>query len=375
MKREARLLLGKACDSLMLSIEFFNRPHDLGRATTTLILLDHTFEMLLKASIVHRGGRIREKRAKETIGFDKCVRCALSDGNIKFLTEEQALTLQGINNLRDAAQHHLLDISENQLYIHAQAGLTLFRDLLMQVFDRDLCELLPNRVLPVSTSAPMDLTALFDGEIAEVVKLLQPRSRKRLEAQARLRPLAILDASIKGEKGQPSPGQLKRLGNELVAGKRWQDLFPGVSSVEITATGTGPGLSLRWTKKEGVPIHVVPEGTPGASVVAVKRVDELAFYNLGLSQVAENVGLGRNKTLAMVKYLRIQDNPDCFKIVKIGKAEFKRYSQKVAELIKEELPKVSIDEVWKAHGTRRRPVASTTTSEVIEKTLKSPRRP
>ena len=113
MKREARLLLGKACDSLMLSIEFFNRPHDLGRTTTTLILLDHAFEMLLKASIVHRGGRIREKRANETMGFDKCVRCALSEGKIRFLTEEQALSLQGINNLRDAAQHHLLDISED----------------------------------------------------------------------------------------------------------------------------------------------------------------------------------------------------------------------------------------------------------------------
>ena len=115
MKREARLLLKKACESLTLSIEFFNRPHDLGRADTTLILLDHSFEMLLKASIIHRGGRIREKRAKETMGFDKCVRCALSDGAIRFLNEEQALTLQLINSLRDAAQHHLLDISESTL--------------------------------------------------------------------------------------------------------------------------------------------------------------------------------------------------------------------------------------------------------------------
>ena len=359
MKREAHLLLGKACDSLTLTIEFFNRPHDLGRATTTLILLDHTFEMLLKASILHRGGRIREKRAKETIGFDKCVRSGLSDGNIKFLTEEQALTLQGINNLRDAAQHHLLDISENQLYIHTQAGLTLFRDLLTAVFGRDLRELLPNRVLPVSTSPPMDLTALFDGEITEVVRLLQPHSRKRLEAQARLRPLAILDASIRGEKGQPSPGQLNQLGNELVAGKRWQDLFPGVSAVEITSTGTGPSLSLRWTKKEGVPIHVVPEGTPGASIVAVKRVDELGYYCLSLRQTAEQVELTMPKTLAVIRHLGLESEPDCFKLVRIGKVEFKRYSQEVVPLIKKELLKVSIDEVWKDHKPKRRAVVVT----------------
>jgi len=349
MKREARLLVGKARDSLMLSIEFFNRPHDLGRATTTLILLDHSFEMLLKAGIVHRGGRIREKRANETIGFDKCVRCALSDGAIKFLNEEQALTLQVINSLRDAAQHHLLDISENQLYVHIQAGVTLFRDLLKSVFDWDLCKLLPNRVLPVSTSAPLDLNVLFDNEVAEIVKLLQPGSRKRLQAQARLCPLVILDASIKGEKGQPSPEKLQRLGNELVAGKTWQDIFPGVTSMEITAEGTGSSLSLRFTKKEGIPIHMVPEGTLGASVVGVKRVNELDFYNLSRNQVAEKVKLTGPKTTAIIKYLKIEDDIDCFKEIKFGKAKFKRYSQKTVQRIAQALQEVSILEIWEEY--------------------------
>jgi hypothetical protein len=82
MKREASLLLAKACDSLILSIELFNRPHDRGRISSTLIQLDHAFEMLMKASILHRGGRIREKRARETIGFDACVRRSLSDGSV-----------------------------------------------------------------------------------------------------------------------------------------------------------------------------------------------------------------------------------------------------------------------------------------------------
>ena len=76
MKKEARLLREKAINSLILSIEHFNRPWDRGRVEGVLILLDHSFEMLLKAAILHRGGRIRESRAKETIGFDKCVRVA-----------------------------------------------------------------------------------------------------------------------------------------------------------------------------------------------------------------------------------------------------------------------------------------------------------
>ena len=91
MKREPKLLLAKACDSLVLSIELFNRPNDRGRVSGTLIHLDHGFEMLLKAAILHRGGSIRENRAKETIGFDACVRRSISDGTVKYLTEEQAL--------------------------------------------------------------------------------------------------------------------------------------------------------------------------------------------------------------------------------------------------------------------------------------------
>ena len=114
MKRESRLLLDKACDSLILSVEFFNRPHDRGRVSSSLILLDHAFEMLLKSAILHQGGRIREKRAKQTIGFDACVRRGLSNAKLKFLNDEQALLLQTINGLRDAAQHHLLEVSESQ---------------------------------------------------------------------------------------------------------------------------------------------------------------------------------------------------------------------------------------------------------------------
>lgn len=355
MKREAKMLLEKASDSLVLAIELFNRPHDRGRVSSTLIMLDHAFEMLMKAAILHRGGRIREKRARETIGFDACVRRSLSDGNIKYLTEEQALALQTINGLRDAAQHHLLDISEGQLYVHMQSGVTLFRDLLKSVFGQDLACHLPERVLPVSTSPPTDLATLFDSEVKEIKKLLQPGRRRRIEAVARLRPLAILDGTIRGEKGQPSDSDLRRLGKDVLAGKTWDDVFQGAAAVEITADGTGPSLSLRFSKKEGIPIQVVAEGTPGASVVAVKRVNELDFYSLGAKQLAEKVGLTTPKTVAVVDHLSLRDNSECYKEIKIGRSVFRRYSPKAIEEINAALEKESADEIWekrKAGGVK-----------------------
>ena len=353
MKREAKLLLEKACDSLVLSIELFNRPNDRGRVSSTLIQLDHAFEMLLKAALLHRGGRIREKRAKETIGFDACVRRALSDGKHKFLTEEQALVLQTINGLRDAAQHHLLDISEGQLYVHIQSGVTLIRDLLKKVFNEDLVTHLPMRVLPVSTSPPTTLATLFESEVEEIKKLLRPGKRRQIEVMARLRPLAILDSTIQGEKGQPSDADLRRMSKDLLAGKTWVDAFKGASAVEITADGAGPSLSLRLSKKEGIPIQLVAEGTPGASVVAVKRVNELDFYNLGAKQLAEKINTSMPKAIAVVDHLKLRSEPDCYKEFKIGSQLHKRYSQKALDEITVALTKENIDDIWASRNGKK----------------------
>lgn len=355
MKREARLLLEKACDSIVLSVELFNRPNDRGRVSSVLIQLDHAFEMMLKAAIVHKGGKIREKRAKETIGFDGSVRRGLSDGKVRFLKDEQALTLQAINGLRDAAQHDLLDISEGQLYIHMQSGVTLFRDLLLSVFKQDLAKYLPVRILPVSTSPSTDLVCLFDSEVKEVQRLLRPGSRRRIEAEARLRPLAILDATIKGEKGQPSPGDLRRMGQELFAGKSWAEMFPGVAAINMSPNGSGPTLTLRLSKKEGIPVHHVPEGTPDAGVVALKRVNELDFYNMGAEQLAQNVGVTRPRVLAIIEYLKLRENPDFYKEFRISSQLYKRYSQKAAEKIREALKRESAEDIWnKVHPKRQK---------------------
>ena len=356
MKREARLLLAKACDALVLAIELFNRPHDRGRVSSTLIQLDHSFEMLMKAAILHRGGRIREKRDKETIGFDACVRRSLSDGEIKYLSEEQALVLQTINGLRDAAHHHLLDISEGQLYVHIQSGVTLFRDLLRDVFGQELATHLPTRVLPVSTSPPTDIATLFESEAKEIQKLLGPGRRRQVEALARLRPLAILDATIQGEKGQPSDADLRRVGNEIAQGVSWSDVFRGAAAVEIVTEGAGPSLSLRLSKKEGIPIQLVAEGTSGASVVAVKRVDELGFYSLGAKQLAEKVSLTLPKTVAVVDHLGLRDQAECYKEIRIGKSVFKRYSQKAIAAIDAALEDESVDDIWKKRSLRKRGV-------------------
>lgn len=354
MKKEVRLLKQKGIHSLQLAIERFNSLSDVGRTDGVLMLLDHSFEMLLKSAIVHRGGRIRDRGAKQTIGFDACVRRALSSEPLAFLNHDQALVLQTINGLRDAAQHYLVDVSENQLYIETQSGVTLFRDILQYVFQEELADNLPARALPVSTVPPTDLTALFAKEAQQIGLLLRPDRRRRTEARARLRPLAILDATLQGQKMQPGNQHLDRLGDQLREGKHWEEVFPGAAAVQLVTEGSGHELSLRLTKKEGTPVRLVQEGTPEASVVAVKRVNELDFYNLGATRLAEQLGITLPKTVAAIEYFGLQGDEEYFKEIVVGSVRHKRYSHKALERLQRELETHSIDYIWEEVKRRRR---------------------
>lgn len=343
---------------MILAIELFNRPWADGRTHSVLILLDHSFEMLLKAGILNRGGKIRQRNRKETIGFDACLRKALSDNSIKFLKEDEVLALQALNGLRDAAQHHLLDISENQFYVHVQSGVTLYRQLLSRVFTEEIADKLPKRVFPVSLSIPADIETFFDKEIEEIRKLLSPKKRRRVEAKARLKSLVILDEALKGAKVQPSDSDLDKMLKQIACESDWAKLFEGVASVRIEVDGVGPTIALRFSKKEGIPVTVVPKGTPGASVVGVKRVNELDYYSLNFSDLKSELGLNSFHLHALIWYSRIQQCQECYKLFKIGKQEVTRYSPKALDRMKKCLSQTEIQTVLDEFKRYRRKTSS-----------------
>ena len=354
MKKEVRQLREKAINALVISIDHFNRPWDRGRTEAVLIMLDHSFEMLLKAAIRQRQGKIRRAGENQTIGFNACVRKGLTDANVKFLTDEQALTLRTINGQRDAAQHYLVDMSEHQLYFYAQAGVTLFRDIHDDVFDDSLILELPERVLPVSTTVPKNLCALFDKEVDEIKGLLAPGTRKKMDAVAKARSLAVLESSVNGNYEQPSDRELTKVCQRLSGGEAWPSVFPGVASINITTELDGPTLSRRLTKNTGTPVQLLKEGERNGAVVAVRRVNELDFYSLGARELAKRVGLTTSKSRAMVDYLGLRDDPECFKEISIGTVRYPRYSPIAIKKIKTALEVESVDKIWVDYKTKRK---------------------
>ncbi|MEW8030262.1 MAG: DUF3644 domain-containing protein [Candidatus Thiodiazotropha endolucinida] len=352
MRKRPRILFEKSLDSLVLSIDHFNRPWDRGRSEAVLILLDRAFELLLKAIILHKGGKIREPYEKETIGHEKCVRKCLTDAKVKCLSEEQGLTIQIINSFRDAAQHDIVDLSEQELYMYSQAGVTLYKDLMSKVLGENLSDYLPERVLPVSTEPPRDLHSMVEADFKEIKQLLKPKSRRQIEAKAKLRTLAIVESSLEGVRSQPSEFDLRKMVKDVRLGKKWEEIFPGVASLQLSTEGTGINVDIRITKKAGEAVHLVPEGTPGATVLAVKRVNELDYYSLSTTELAKKAKITSPKLGALVWHLKLQESDEYFKQIKVGKSLFKRYSAKALDAVKKALKEVNMDEIWEAYKAR-----------------------
>jgi len=311
--------------------------------------LDHSFEMLLKAAIVHKGGRIRERKTGQTIGFDHCVRKCLSDAQVRCLTEDQALILRIINDLRDAAMHHIIMIPEEDLYVQTQAGVTLFDDLLQAVFNWSLADHLPERVLPISAKPPRDLQILFDDEFSQIQELIAPGKRRRAEARARLRPLAIMEFNVRGERRQPTDRELDRLIQDLRPSSDWRLLFPGVGSLSLDRQGHGLTFALRITRQEGLPVRRAREEDRLEDTLIYREVNLLDRYSMNLTQLRGHLGLTQPKALALIRHLGLQDDEECYKEFKLGALRCKRYSPKALQVMREVLEQVDMEEIWQQY--------------------------
>lgn len=352
MKREAKMLLSKATDSLINSIECFNKTSEVGRQTIVLILLNHSFEMLVKAAIIERKGNIIGKGDKETYSFGKCLRKALTEEGVKFLSDDQVLLLQAMNALRNAAHHYLIDISEQLLYVYAQSSITLFQDILKDVFCIEICTVLPSRVLPISTLPPRDLISIFESDINKIKELLSSGKRQNLQAMAKLSSLAILENALSGVTGQPNLTDIRKISKRVKQGESWASIFRGVSSINISQTQGGSVFNLRITKNQGIPVSLVPEGTTSSAVIAIRNVNDTDFYNLGVKDLAYKCQVTTPKMSALIWSLGLKEDVGSYKQIRIGKSFFDRFSPKALDRLKHEIVNANLEDVWDRYKQR-----------------------
>lgn len=358
---EITLLKQSAIDSVRLAIELYNRPHSVARKTSVLILLGHGFEMLLKSSILENGGSIHtENENNQTIGLKKAIHVCRhgngTDNSTQILSEDQTTTLRKIKSDRDSAAHYLVEISEELLYVSAEAGVYLFDDLLDNVFDEKLGDHLPGRVLPLSTNPPENMAILIDQEYTQVRELIDEDKRER--AKAKLRPIEGLNRALDDDdEGPVTDDDLENALDDVSEERDWTQIFRGVATLDLTTEGAGQSIGLKITKSEGVPVNLMSDEEAeeeGEDVpVAVKRVNERDFYNLGIEQMAEGFDdLTWPKLRTIVDELDIQNDSEYYKEITVGSSDFKRYSGLAVERIREALQEGEVDpeEAWEEHG-------------------------
>jgi len=250
-------------NSFRIAIELFNRPFEKGREESVLIMLDHSFEMLLKAGILRRGGEIREDDGSgQTISLEKCVkRCrdgTRENQKIQFLSDSEAAAIFTLNNLRDYAQHEQLSIREQQVYLISRQCSDIFEEILNRVFSESLSDYLPDRVLPLSTTLPVNISTIIDQELGEIRDLMEDGEMD--EARKKLKSLDSIERGIADEGDTPDHSELDSKLESLDNGQTLEDVFPNAFTAVTEGVDSGGGVQISLGSDEGgIPAQYIPE--------------------------------------------------------------------------------------------------------------------
>jgi uncharacterized protein YutE (UPF0331/DUF86 family) len=352
MRCESQQLKKKAIESLINAVEFFNRPRDEGRVVAVLFFVQHSLEMLLKAAINEDRDTIFPAGENKSYSFDKC--CGICQGDLCIIEENEAKLLQVINDLRDGATHHLVELSENALYSYAQGGIDVFEGIVADVFDDSLANHLPDRVLPLSTVPPKDIQMILREEIEAISELIAPGRRQSHTARPRLRHLLIVDAAVRDSDLDASDEAIDEVATRLRTAGDWRTVLPGAAVLTADPDGEGPQLSLRIERQGRFPVYYDDETQDPDVAMAYREVSELQRYPFGARKLAKKLPVSETKMLAVVEYLGLQDDPEYFKTIKIDASTFKRYSVKALKRLEAECRNnMLLEAAWAAWQDKR----------------------
>jgi hypothetical protein len=264
LKKQAAELRRRAVNSLTLAIELFNRPHDHGRAEGVIIFLHHAFEMLIKAIIVARTGTVHAKGEKYSYGFDKCLQVA--EQELFLISPDERATLSILDAHRDVAVHYYHEMSEDLLYLQAQASVTLFDQVLNKGFEQRLADLLPSRVLPISTRPPKALQILLDSELSQVDELL--KIGKGVTAAAKLRPVLAFATASRDDAERVTELELRKVIHRRRKGEEWSVILPEIAQLKLSAEGDGIPIFMKVNKDAEIAVRIAK---PGEAVVGSSR--------------------------------------------------------------------------------------------------------
>lgn len=284
LKREAKTLKARAFTSLKRGLEAFNNHDDDGRPETVLLMLQHASEMLIKALLVQKGQCVFDKEKGTSIGIEKALKIAQSKG---WMRAAQAGAVRVIDAMRDQAQHWMIVVPEDVLYINARALITALDEVLTEHFEDTLADNLPVRVLPLSPQALPEFLMLVNREYEQIRELLAPGRRARDDARGRITALLAMEAHV-NEEVAVSKRDLDRIENAIKEDAPVEQVFPRLMTLATKVEGEGPTIRVRITKLADAPAIRYISGDDPEGVAAIREVDLQKKYHWSPSALAKN---------------------------------------------------------------------------------------
>lgn len=339
MRQKTRQYVTTAVESLTLAVEIFNRPSPIGRDHAVVMFAAHAFEMLLKGAIFQKTGRVHYVGTRRSYDLGKCIMKAETDLHI--ITEGDRVLLTALRDDRDTATHDVIRMIEDILWVHLRSAVSIFRRILDEVFDQDLGEWMPGRVLPVSASPPTDIGLVLGHEMDQIANMLAPGKRQGADARARLRPLVALDRATRDVELGPSQSNIIKIEKELRAGTDWRGLLPGLVELELVGSGAGgetsQEISLRLDPKKGE--LAVRPAARGEEALPYRNINVFDRFNIKLDELGPKLGLSIYEGRAIIFTLGLKSDPDCFfrENTEVGNPRFQGLSKKALDKARQAL--------------------------------------
>jgi hypothetical protein len=352
VRREANALRLKALASLRRSADAFNSSNDDGRVTSTLLHLQHAFEMLLKAALVQKRQKVMDPDTGRSYGFEKCVNLAKQHLG---LNEADAGVLRAIDSMRDDEQHYHALIDEALLHTHCRAAVPIFDTLLQAVFGERLADQLPVRVLPLATRPPEDVQALIDAQFSQVKRLLRPGTRRQADARAMVRGLLALEAHTSDRTVQVSEKDVTRVVQGVRAGKSRVQVFPKLSTLGTESIDGGELLvKVKFVRNDpsAVPVRFVAGDEDAA---AIRLHDMRDKFHWSATELAKKLGISTFQSKALRWKLGIDDDESCRYVFTFGKTRHPMFSDNAYTKMRDTLaePGFSTQAAWLEYRAAR----------------------
>ena len=156
-----RCLLGNSVEAISAAVEIYNKPRISYRDECCVIMLVNAWELLLKALLAKNRQRLYYKKRRGEPYRSLSVRDCLNRAKPFFPSNVDCEAVAGNLDLligcRNQAIHYYNKPGPQVLlYALAQTSVVNFRDLVQEVFDRDITREITISLLPLSLAPPID---------------------------------------------------------------------------------------------------------------------------------------------------------------------------------------------------------------------------